>query len=107
VAQIQKARIDYQYRTATERCELLNIPENWRLRLEQEYEDLQQTLRLWTEHRQAWAEHKEKQLHETLAHWDRLQIRDTYIEIQFKLKVQQKRWQLMLENIGDLHPVPS
>jgi len=107
LAQIEKARIDYQYRAATQRCELLNIPENWRLRLEQEYEDLQQTLQLWTEHRQAWAELKEKQLHETLAHWDRLQIRDTYIEIQFKLKVQKKRWQLMLGNIGDLSPVPN
>jgi len=107
LAQIEKARIDYQYRAATQRCELLNIPENWRLRLEQEYEDLQHTLALWTEHRQAWAELKEKQLHETLAHWDRLQIRDTYIEIQFKLKVQQKRWQLMLGNISDLSPVPN
>ena len=107
LAQIEKARIDYQYRAATQRCELLNIPENWRLRLEQEYEDLQQTLQLWTEHRQAWAELKEKQLHETLAHWDRLQIRDTYIEIQFKLKVQKKRWQLMLGNISDLSPVPN
>ncbi|MFT4749017.1 MAG: stearoyl-CoA desaturase (delta-9 desaturase) [Pseudohongiellaceae bacterium] len=107
LAQIEKARIDYQYRAATQRCELLDIPENWRLRLEQEYEDLQQTLQLWTEHRQAWTELKEKQLHETLAHWDRLQIRDTYIEIQFKLKVQKKRWQLMLENISDLSPVPN
>jgi len=107
VAQIEKARIDYQYRAATERCELLNIPEKWRLRLEHEYEDLQQTLELWTEHRQAWRELKEKQLHETLAHWDSLQIRDTYKEVQYKLKVQKKRWQFMLGNIGDFSAVPN
>ncbi len=104
--QIEKARLELQYRTAAEKCEILNIPENWRLRLEQEYEQMQKTLQLWSEHRHAWYESKEKQLHETLAKWDQLQIRDTYKEVQFKFKVQKKRWQEMVEHLGELYPAP-
>lgn len=107
LAQIEKARLEFQYRTATEKCELMNIPDHWRIRLEEEYEQFQKTLQLWTEHRQAWVELKEKQFQETLAQWDQLQIRDTYREMHFKLKVQKKRWQQMLGNLGDLSPAYS
>jgi stearoyl-CoA desaturase (delta-9 desaturase) len=106
-AQIEKARLELQYRSATEQCELLNIPENWRLRLEQEYEQMQKTLQLWAEHRQAWYDSKEKQLHETLAKWDHLEMRDTYKEVKFKFKVQKKRWQEMMEHLGELYPAPA
>ncbi|MFK7864749.1 MAG: acyl-CoA desaturase [Pseudohongiellaceae bacterium] len=103
-AQIEKARLEYQYRTATARCDLLNMPDKWRQRLEQEYEELQITLQLWTEHRQAWVELKEKQFQETLAHWDKLQIQDAYKEMQYKFKVQKKRWTFMLGDLSQLSP---
>jgi hypothetical protein len=85
----------------------LNIPENWQRRLEQEYEQFLQTLQLWTEHRQAWYEAREKQFQETLGQWDQLQMRDRYREIQYTLKVQKCRWQLMLRNLGDSDPLPA
>ena len=105
VAQIEMARLEMQYRSATEKCELLDIPEKWRQRLEQEYQQFLQVLQQWTEHRQAWYETKGKQIQETLGHWDQLQLRDRYREMQFKLKTQKRRWQLMLRNLGE--PVPS
>lgn len=98
--QIEKAKLEMQYRIATEKCELLDIPENWRLKLEQEYEQLLQTLQLWAEHRQAWYEAKGKQLQESLGQWDQLQLRDHYREVQFRLKVQQRRWQHLLKNLA-------
>ncbi len=107
LAQIEKARLEMQYRLATEKCKVLNIPENWQRRLEQEYEQFLQTLQLWTEHRQAWYEAREKQFQETLGQWDQLQMRDRYREIQYTLKVQKCRWQLMLRNLGDSDPLPA
>lgn len=101
-AQIEKARLQRQYQTATQRCELLNVPENWRLRLEQEYHSLLETLQQWGEHRQAWYAAKGKHLQETLEHWDHLQLRDRYRELHFKLKVQRRRWRELLQNLT--HP---
>jgi stearoyl-CoA desaturase (delta-9 desaturase) len=107
LAQIEKAKLEMQYRSATEKCELLNIPENWRIRLEQEYQQFLHTLQQWTDHRQAWTEAKGKQIQETLGHWDQLQLRDRYREIQYKLKVQRRRWRQMVRNLGDPPPIPA
>lgn len=107
MAQIEKAKLEMQYQSATEKCIQLNISENWRLRLEQEYEQLLQTIQLWTEHQQAWYEAKGKQLQESLGHWDQLQLRDRYREVQFKLKVQKRRWQHLLKNLANPLPSPA
>lgn len=103
--EIEKTKLDLQYRTATRKCELLNFPENWQIRLEQEYEQLLQTLHLWAEHRQAWYEAKGKQIQETLEHWEHLELRDRYREVQFRLKVQRRRWQQMIRNLAS--PLPD
>lgn len=103
-AQIEKAKLDMQYLKATEKCELFDIPEKWRLRLESEYEQLQQTLQLWTEHRQAWYEAKGKQLQESLNSLDRLQLKHGYREMQYRLKSQKRRWQHLLRNLAQPHP---
>ena len=105
LAQIEKARLEMQYRSATEKCELLRVPEKWQLRLEQEYEQFQQVLQQWSEHRQAWYEAKGKHIQETLNYWDQLQLRDHYREMQFRLKIQKQRWQEMLRNLRD--PMPE
>lgn len=99
LAQIEKAKLDLQYRLAAQRCEQFNLPQNWQEKLEQEYEQFLQTLQLWTEHRQAWYEAKGKQLQETLGQWDQLQLRDKYREIHFQLKIQRRRWQLLVRNL--------
>lgn len=105
LAQIEKAKLELQYRSATEKCELLNIPDNWRQRLEQEYQTFLDILQLWTEHRQAWSEAKSKQIQQTLSQWDQLQLRDRYREMQFKLKVQRRRWQHLMRNLAE--PIPN
>jgi len=107
LAQIEEAKLEMQYRIATERCELLNIPENWRLCLEQEYEQFLKTLQLWTDHRQAWYEAKGKKIQRSLEHWDQLQVRDKYKEVQYSLKIQRRRWQKMLRNLGEPFPNPA
>tara|TARA_B100001175_G_C19090828_1_gene440369 strand:- start:11 stop:547 length:537 start_codon:yes stop_codon:yes gene_type:complete len=107
LAQIEEAKLEMQYRIATERCELLNIPENWRLCLKQEYEQFLKTLQLWTDHRQAWYEAKGKKIQRSLEHWDQLQVRDKYKEVQYSLKIQRRRWQKILRNLGEPFPNPA
>lgn len=103
-AQIEKARVEQQYRSLTERCELLNIPEKWRARLEQDYEQLLHTLQQWSEHKQAWYEAKGRQIQEKLGHWDRLQLKDRYRQVQYQLKLERRRWQQLVRNLAA--PVP-
>ena len=103
-AQIEKARLELQYLKATEKCERFDIPESWRLRLETEYEQLLQTLQLWTEHRQAWYETKGIQLQESLNSLDRLQLKHGYKEVQYRLKAQKQRWQHLLRDLAQPHP---
>jgi stearoyl-CoA desaturase (delta-9 desaturase) len=104
-AQIEKARLEQQYRSLSVRCEVLNIPEKWRVRLEQEYEQLLHTLQQWSEHRQAWYEARGRQLQETLTHWDLQQLRDRYKQVQYQLKLQRRRWQQLARNLAA--PTPA
>jgi stearoyl-CoA desaturase (delta-9 desaturase) len=101
--QIEKARLELQYLKATEKCERFDIPENWRLRLETEYEQLLQTLELWSEHRQAWYEAKGKQLQQSLNSLDQLQLKHSYKEVQYRLKEQKQRWQNLLRDLAQPH----
>ena len=103
-AEIEKARLELQYLKATEKCERFDIPESWRLRLETEYEQLLQTLQLWTEHGQAWYETKGIQLQESLNSLDRLQLKHGYKEVQYRLKAQKQRWQHLLRDLAQPHP---
>ena len=103
-AQIEKARLELQYRKATEKCERFDISETWRLRLESEYEQFLHTLQLWTEHRQAWYETRGKQLQESLHSLDQLQIKHGYREMQFRLKTQKRRWQHLLRSLAEPNP---
>ncbi len=103
-AQIEKARLELQYRKATEKCERFDISETWRLRLESEYEQFLHTLQLWTEHRQAWYEARGKQLQESLHSLDQLQLKHGYREMQFRLKTQKRRWQHLLRSLAEPHP---
>ncbi len=104
--QIEAARLKLQYLRAAEKCDSLGLPENWRHRLEQEYEDLKQTLHLWNQHRHSWYEAKSHNLQARLSQLDRRQLRDTYREIHFKLKVQRKRWQHLIQNLANPRLVP-
>lgn len=104
--QIERARLDMQFRDAAARCQQAGIPEGWRQHLEQEYEQFLSLLQQWSQHRQAWYEAKSEQFHETLEHWDRLHLRDAYREMQFRVKVQKQRWQELMRQLGKPLPVP-
>ena len=106
-AQIEAVKLDQQFRRATERCQRLAIPDSLHKLLEQEYEQLHETLKLWSRYRQEWYEARSRQLHEALGHWDRLAIRDAYREIHFKLKIQRRRWQQLLQSLTRLREIPA
>ena len=109
-AQIEKARLAMQYRCAAEKCELLDIPESWQLKLENEYEQLQHTLQLWTERRQVWYEAKGKQLQDRLddlGQLELLQIKDHYIEVQFQFKAHRRRWKKLIRNLATSMAEPA
>ncbi|MGI9251209.1 MAG: acyl-CoA desaturase [Pseudohongiellaceae bacterium] len=102
-AQVEKTRVTLQYQSATERCEMLDLPQKIRQHLQQEYEQLLHTLQLWTEHRQAWYEAaeaaKDKHIQKTLEQWDRLALKDRYQEVQFRLRTQRRRWRRLIRNL--------
>jgi stearoyl-CoA desaturase (Delta-9 desaturase) len=100
LVQIEAARLELQFRRASQHCEYFAIPEKWRLCLEKEYEELCKTLHLWSQHQQQWYEARSARLHESLGHWDLMQIRDAYREMQFKLKVQRKRWRQLIQSLA-------
>ncbi len=106
-AQIETARLKLQYRKAQERFAMRDIPENWRLKLEQEYEQFQQLLNQWNEMRQTWQEAKEKRIQDALANWEHMQLRDRYKELKYSVKVQKKRWREVLRNLHDALPAPA
>lgn len=105
LAQIEKAKLEMQYRIATEKCEILDLSEKWRLRLEQEYEQISHTLQLWSEHRQAWYEAKGRQIQKTLSLLDQQQLHQRYREMHIKLRTQKRNWQHLMQDLT--MPLPS
>ena len=106
-AQVEKAKLDLQYRRATEKFESRQVSDKWRQLLEQEYQQFLQTLQLWSDHRQAWYEARGQQIQKTLEHWDQLQLRDRYREMQYKLKIQRRRWQQLMRKLAKPLPYPA
>lgn len=102
---IESARLEMQYRQATENYSNLKNSDKWLQRLESEYQQLKTTLQLWGQHQQSWYEAKSSELHEKWTHWERIELRDSYREAKFKLKVQRKRWQDLVENYSTLSAI--
>ena len=98
-ARVETARLQMQYQRAREQFEFRDIPDNLRAKLEQEYQQFQQLLKEWNAARQKWLEAREKRLQETLAQWERMELRDSYVELKFALKIQRKRWHELLRSL--------
>ncbi|MBQ86175.1 MAG: acyl-CoA desaturase [Gammaproteobacteria bacterium] len=98
-ARVETARLQMQYQRAREQFEFRDIPDNLRAKLEQEYQQFQQLLKEWNATRQKWLEAREKRLQETLAQWERMELRDSYVELKFALKIQRKRWHELLRSL--------
>ena len=104
---IESARIEMQYLDATQRYASLGNADKWLQRLETEYQQLKATLQVWAQHQQSWYDAKSTELHEKWGHWERLQLRDSYREAKYRLKIQKQRWHELLENFSTLceaHP---
>ncbi len=101
-ASVETARLELQYQRAREKCTLLEVPDKWRQHLEREYQDLRETLHLWNRHRINWYEVRSKKLQDSFSQLDIMHIRDAYREMQFKLKVQRKRWNYVLQDLANL-----
>ena len=102
---IEKARLEMQYRQATEKYANLSNADKWLQRLESEYQQLIASLQLWAQHQQSWYEAKSSELHEKWSHWERQELRDSYREAKFKLKVQRQRWRDLVENYSTLSAI--
>ncbi len=98
--EIEKARLSLQYARASACCEKLGNADKLRERLEKEYEQLSQTLQLWYQHRQSWYAAKASALQEKWANWEHIELRDSYREIKYKLKIQRQRWQELMETFA-------
>ena len=98
-ARVETARLQMQYQLAREQFEFRDIPDSLRAKLEQEYEQFQQLLKEWNATRQKWLEAREKRLQETLAQWERMELRDSYKELKVALKIQRKRWHELLRSL--------
>ena len=98
-ARVETARLQMQYQVAREQFEFRDIPDSLRAKLEQEYEQFQQLLKEWNATRQKWLGAREKRLQETLAQWEQMELRDSYKELKFALKIQRKRWHELLRSL--------
>lgn len=100
---IEIARLEMQYRHATERCQSLANADKWRARLEAEYQELKSSLELWAQQRQQWYDARtallQDQLHE---HWERLALRDNYRQARYQLKLKQQRWRELMQGFSNL-----
>jgi stearoyl-CoA desaturase (Delta-9 desaturase) len=97
--EVESARLALQYQRAITRCEkLLGNPEQWRERLEKEYDQMRQTLQLWYQHRQTWYAARTSELHEK---WEHSELHDSYREMKYRLKIQRQRWQRLMHSFAN------
>jgi stearoyl-CoA desaturase (Delta-9 desaturase) len=102
---IETARLEMQYRHASERCNALANAEKLRARLEAEYQDLKLSLEVWARHRQDWYDAKTSQLQDQIhERWEKLALRDSYKQARYQLKLKQQRWRELMHGFSNLQP---
>jgi len=99
IASIESAKLEVQYLRASKNCDRFGVPEIWRRRLEDDYNELIQTLQTWNRYRQSWYTAKSMHLQERFEHLDAVRLRDAYREMHFRLKRQRRRWQLLMHSL--------
>lgn len=100
---IETARLEMQYRHATERCQSLANSETWRARLEAEYQELKHSLELWAQHRQQWYDTKTTQIQDQLnERWEKLAVRDSYRQARYQLRLKQQRWRELMDRFSNI-----
>jgi stearoyl-CoA desaturase (delta-9 desaturase) len=104
---IESAKLDLQYRHAIRKCGTLSNAEKWQQKLELEYQQLISTLHLWAQHQQTWYEAKSSALHEKWNQLDHIQLRDSYRDMQRKLKQQRQRWNFFIHSFPTMGSVST
>jgi len=95
-AKSEIVQIEKQYMEAASTCQQLNFSETWQKRLEVEYHQFLTTLRVWSEHRQAFFRRKK---FATLSKLEKFELRKENKELKRELKIQRRRWEKMIENL--------
>ena len=100
-ARVEAAVLKTQYLRAAYKCKLLKVSEAWQNCLEDEYKQFLQVLKTWSDHHQEFFEQRK---FATLGRLEKLELRKRNKDLKIKLKKHRRRWEQMLENLGN--PVP-
>ena len=100
-ARIEATVLKTQYLRAAYKCKLLKVSEAWQNCLEDEYKQFLQVLKTWSDHHQEFFEQRK---FATLGRLEKLELRKRNKDLKIRLKKHRRRWEQMLENLGN--PVP-
>lgn len=103
---IQKALVSMQFQRANENLKTLNNAEHWRVHLENEYQQFLDSLAEWRQLRAEWVKGQKDKIQikkeelvgkkdELLAKWNQTVLTTRFKELEYALKMQQKRLQLL------------
>lgn len=90
---IQRAKVQMQFKRAQEKLSQSSQTEKWAELLEKEYEQFTKMLSEWTELQAGKYQEARQNL---LDKWENASVRTRYKELEYSLKMQQKRLQLMI-----------
>lgn len=90
---IQRAKVQMQFKRAQEKLAAGLHNENWAVMLEKEYEDFKQNLVEWTDLQAEKYQEARRNLQEK---WEQAALHTRYKELEYALKMQQKRMNIML-----------
>lgn len=92
--QIEKARLAVQLKRAIARLETLENSEDFRDKLELQYQQFLAALNDWSKFRQEWIQAKKDKLSEQV-----MDMRLQYLELKYALRLQRKRWRILTEQL--------
>jgi len=105
----QRARLDAQYYLVMMKCKEAPAPakwrEQWRQRLEHEYELAVKTLSHWAELKQQWYQVKSREvsdeLHAKLHDFDPVHIQERYQALKKEVQLQHKNWNKLIQTFSN------
>jgi len=111
---IHRAILDTQFRRARNQLEASHGPDSLRTTLEREYQLFTESINKWTALQTERYERKKAELgdvlgekkHKLLEKWDRAALRTRFKELEYSLKMQRKRVELLIEQMQlQGHPI--
>ncbi|MFY9178831.1 MAG: fatty acid desaturase, partial [Venatoribacter sp.] len=93
---IMRARVQMQFKRAQEKLQKESLQEKWSGHIEAEYEQFKQMVERWTQLQADRYQDARRQLQEK---WENAALRTHYKELEYALKMQQKRMKLVLSQL--------